>query len=698
MKILCISSQLETILSLKYSNYYFEYQCGNGFPLTTSLNNPSNNPSSSNPSNNPSNHSNKSSQHLIKLPIITSSPSLINLTIKLFYYDNLFNSYLLCSKNIKLKDLILNNLQTLEIKMDLNENFNNNENEDLTLLSSIIISTSYQMITSSCIELLELLTNGITINTLINFIDIPREDISLRILNEKGTCLALSNIKQQQSSSYFIFNPLVTNLEISIASKSTGVIQMPFEINTPMVLKLEGYPTGYILLCINSTHGHKKEIERTRTLLLDTISYYSSTAAAATNSVTDDIHSHQLKDSLPSSPLTSLSSTPKEKINEIINLPSNIIYHIQNLLLEGDEDISPNPTLLSSGIVYGPLISRLEIPKFSPSFLLNSFYSLPYGQNEHDITSLTKEIHHLPSNFRGILITENEYLSTKIKLRLSFLRTHDSITGSMATTSSIESNAIQEGPCGLYLASGVLREIDRTSHSLPESIKHPHGQVDLESDSIKCLFTCYLEGTLDHISQDIPNNFFHIGEKITCHVVIYSSNVQQEKITIPELKNNIEDTIDDFLPSVSILSHLSTSPEIVEDNFHDTHSIQSSSVMSISDTESQLESQSQSQRRNTNTNTHNLHNGPGNDIIQILTNQLYEKQRIIDRLLDEGTMKAEVKFSFLFHIPYFIVHISFFIFIFIDYIKTWCRNFSISKGNIKFKNKINRTSSSIKLS
>ena len=268
---------------------------------------------------------------------------------------------------------------------------------------------------------------------------------------------------------------------------------------------------------------------------------------------------------------------------------------------------------------------------------MNSFYSLPLHLTKEDTfgSHLSQEVNHrLPTDLHGILLTENEYLTTKLKFRLSFLRAHhftpSLIESSLATTSTVESNAIQEGPCGVYLASGILREVDRISHSLPESIKHhPSVEEGEEISSIKCLYTCYLEGTLDHIAQDIPDNFFQVGEKITCHVAIYSSSLPPTNPQRSEPLSSVEEEVE-FLPSVSVLSHLSTSAEVIDDN-------------EIADTNSTIALNPP--RRKSSSTTHTQGSSSdiiGGEIVHVLTNQLNEKQRIIEKLLDDGALKAEV--------------------------------------------------------
>jgi hypothetical protein len=688
MKLLCVSSRFLK-LPVEYERYVLEYQCGSGHVITVSSEDQ---------------NSDSNSSPIIRLPVITTSPSVTQLQMTLYYHpqrqdgdgegevegeDKGEDDHLILygSKTVKLKDI--NDLQTLEIKIDKTTNGELSSSPSPSSPSSITSQLSYEFISSSsCIEFLEFFSTGITINTMVNFIGIPREDVSLRILNEKGSCLALSTMKQSQSSSYFTFHSNLTNLEISIASKSTGVIQMPFDLQTPMVLKLEGYPTGYILLCLNCTTGHLKKkrasavgstgaTENTRTLLLDTISYQpaSTSVRPLASAPKDHPPVHDTADASPpadastdppseSTPVASkqskLSSPPKKQESKEqedspphMSLPSNLIFHLQNMLLAGEEETPPNPTLLSSGILYGPLISRLEIPKFSSSYLSNSFYSLPPDDPlSGQLTSEEKEKqgshHRLPTDLHGIMITENEFLTTKLKFRLSFLRTHQiaPTSSSLATASSVDSG-IPEGPCGVYLASGILREIDRTSHSLPESIKHlphPSSSSSSSSTSVKCLYSCYLEGTLDHIAEDIPDNFFQVGEKITCHVAIYSASIPP--ITASQELLEEEENAAEFLPSVSVLSHLSTSAEMVTDNDSATLSLFPHLNETPTDPHSNLVSnQLTSQRRKSssvNGGGGGAGAGAGAEVIQVLSNQLNEKQRIIERLLDEGAVKAEV--------------------------------------------------------
>lgn len=599
MKLLNVSPKIINIPK-EYENYFWELQCGNGVSITYEnegiiekeriLNN---------------------KKHLLtRLPLLTSLTTITQLTLTILCIIE-GDLIILGTKVVKLKD-ITENIETIEVKM---EQFGKDS-------ITVTLSLTYQFVNCSCIELLDFLTTGLTVNTMVNFVGIPREEVSLRILNDKGSCLAVTTIKQQQNSSYLIFNTSLNNLEISIASKSTGVVQMPFDINTPMVLKLDGYPTGYILLSINVTKGYQRETESVRTMILDTISYQSQTSSSSSSS------------SIPTTAVIGEESNVITTNSSESILPPNFVYHLQTLLIEGEENTPPNPTLLSSGILNGPLISRLEIPKFPPSFGLNSFYTLPTNKLTTQSQDESKS-YHLPTDINGIMITLNEYLTTKLKLRVSILKAHQSSNVNVyndretMTESSINlDQTVDEGPCGLYFASGVLYETERTSHSLPYAIKH----IDHKGDeSIKYLYSCYLEGVIDHVSDMIPNNTFQKGDKITCHVIIYSTYIAPTSSLSTELlplKENIENQ--ELLPSMSVLSHISSHPEIVTEP-----ELESNSIMRTS-----LSHQSIPNKSEDNSNLH---------VIQVLANQLQEKQRVIDRLLDEGVMKAEVKKFFTFN-------------------------------------------------
>mmetsp|Transcript_2270 Transcript_2270/g.3482 ORF Transcript_2270/g.3482 Transcript_2270/m.3482 type:complete len:787 (+) Transcript_2270:176-2536(+) len=540
MRGLLVSSKLINV-SREYADCSFEYQCGNSPAIV----------SSSDPA-----------APAVCVPLISSSPSAGHLVINVVHRIN-SEDKIIASRTIK----VTSSDQTQEEKFNLDKSSGDALNGTLMV--------EYKVEECSVLNAMSTLTRGQGLCISANFVGTPSEDLSIRVLDEKGVCVAMTSIIPPRASSFLVLHSELGDLELSVAGKNSGVFQVPFAVNIPMVVKLEAYPSGYILL-----HVQLLSPGTGRCVTLDTVN---------------------------------------------LDLPNGdgIIYHLESLLLDTDELAPVNTTAVCAGIVYGPILSRRELPPH-PSTVRNKFtYALSNVESSSDgAEEESKKPRVCDSGIRGLVLSPDS-ADSKVCLRLSVLRVLDSQRSSEET--------VLEGPCGVLLASCVLREIDRqgvsctgTTSKNVQELSDDVEQVKEATSGEDC-FTCIMGGEIDYVG-DNTDTPLAIGDRLSASVVV---GYILSNTLLPEQPKDDSQP----LPSESLLEDIS--PKCVIEPARPV-------LISSAPTSPQHEDTPQTSMSQSLPPGDSSLSAAGGSFVQLLSSELREKQRVIDRLLDDSTAKGEI--------------------------------------------------------
>jgi hypothetical protein len=449
----------------------------------------------------------------------------------------------------------------------------------------VMVKITYKLVMASVYDAVRELGNGQGICVSVSFIDTAKEDMSIRVLNEQGTCISMTTIDALTVSSFIVLHHEHKTMELSIAGKNSGVITVPIESDVPFVTKIESFPSGYVLLSVQVVHGHPG-----RVMCLDDV----------------------------------LIDPPKGE---------QYVYHIENIRMDVEETARFDQAKPCSGVVHGPIVSRVELPSYSQGSGRRIMYALPATPPlpVDDSLEEAEAVRVQPkalfdSGMRGLILSEDDP-AAPIRTRLSVIRVLDGHRDS--------DEQVNEGPCGVVLVSAILKEIDR---QCIETVVHADADANEPCSPTQAMleqsgypWRVAIGGDIDYVA-DLPELPYMVGDRLTASVIVSAiepppAAVEASEVT-DEDKLEAESRLHAMLMSsprapVQITESLPLLKQAAEevDKSVDTQSTGAHGAVSP-----QL----------------SLSMGAGGSIIQLLSDELKEKQRVIDRLLDDNSLKAEV--------------------------------------------------------
>jgi hypothetical protein len=516
---------------------------------------------------------------------VTTTSAVINLKVALILPSgDKFES------NVKLRES--DEIQSVDINIPLQS-------------TNVAIRVSFKFSQGDITHIANILSHGNVISILSSFYNEVPEDLSLRFLSEQGHCVGMTTMTNT-GMAIVVLHHEFENLELSVAGKTFGVCQIPIEFGLPMIVSFEGDSGGSIILCLNSM---KRKCDAFEAISINTVQC-------------------------------------EALLNRQLDYQSNLAYHLEILLSESQQFVGPNDSLICSGVVTAPLLSRLELPHPPTTFIERTIYSLPATKRPSSSHPLTISLGH------GVLLCPRDVgLGSKgIDLRLSILRLMP-----LSPHMGQEPNPLNESSA-ILLASCLLKETERIPISNDDKVR-----VRGESDAINVLFWGQVDVIRDH-----PDNPFSIGQKVSISTCLFqlpnqgnvsseaqsSSLVEKEPMPMPPSHTSPE--AENALPSLSELadiSHLAQATLELGDSLPIALSVSPSrQVLSTTSSRTHLQSpvlhQSGSnllgQSLSESGSGGGGGGGGGGGIIQLLSAELKEKQRIIDRLMNDNALKSEV--------------------------------------------------------
>lgn len=447
----------------------------------------------------------------------------------------------------------------------------------------VMVKMSYELVTSSVYDAIRHLGNGQGICVSVSFIDTMKEDLSIRVLNDQGTCISTTTIDTLAASSFIILHQEHKSMELSIAGKNSGVITVPIECAVPFVTKIDSYPEGYVLLSVQVVQGAPGRVLCLEDVLID---------------------------------------PPKGE---------QYVYHIENIRMDVEEEAHFDKTKSSKGVVYGPIVSRLELPSYSQGSGGRCMYALPSAVAvKTPIEEVTPQKTIFDNGIRGLILSQDDPVAP-VRVRLSVIRIIDSPKDS--------EEHFNEGPCGIVLVSAILKEIDRhIIETFDGDIEDDHNTKDgeespshliLEREKKQYPWQVPIGGAIDFVA-DLPLPYM-IGDRLTASMIL--------SVIEPPPEEHDADILEDKLEAESQLqAMLLASPRAPVEVTQSLPLLKQAAEMSVESASRSPVGVSKSQT----SPQLSLSVGAGGSIIQLLSDELKEKQRVIDRLLDDNQMKAEV--------------------------------------------------------
>ena len=554
MKVLKLLAKLINIHD-EFGNYFFEVQCGNG-PMVFA----------------------PSDAKEIIVPFVSSSATAAHLTVniigKVGSVKKLFGS-----KVAKIK--CTNHRETVDMLFA----------KDTGDQMDAMVKVTYELLPCPMFDAMSHLNHGQGLCVAVTFVDAMKEDLSVRVLNEQGSCLSMGTIDIRTMSVFMILHHEHKKMEVSIAGKNSGVITIPIEDNVPLVTKFDTFPSGYVLISMQLTPPSSG-----RVLCLDDVLF--------------DAPAHE-----------------------------QYVYHLENIRLGVDDSSSGNVSANSNGVLYGPILSRTEVPQVPTRQTGRVMYVLPRPRRKPESIGVEMGLHEKDDeplsltydNGIGGFIFSDDSLDTSVHTRLSIIR---------IITTDVDDESVREGPCGIVLVSAILKEVDREEcpGNVQDSSLSPtptnaverssEGKDDKEAwthrDSSRRARVS-IAGEIDYVA-DLPDLPFLIGDRLAASVFI-------GVIEPPPVVNDLEENDTDLLQAESSLEALKNpTPRVA---MEPVSMLPAPTLLSENPTSPQSRGKADGSALSVSV-------GAGGSIVQLLSDELKEKQRVINRLMDDNSAKAEV--------------------------------------------------------
>jgi len=413
------------------------------------------------------------------------------------------------------------------------------------------------------------------------------EDLSLRLLNSEGLCLACGSIPATGSSSTLLLlseQHKDQSLELAVAGEAAGVFSIPQALEDPLVVQhcSEEGGKGSSLLVSTRMHVH-------------------------TGNCTVGADQQGQSQLLSFGSLRLLPATGDRPFPPA----SMLVCYLETAT--GEHDCPPESSVLA-GVVRGPLLSRLDLPP--PSTPMRSGQYLLAGRSpppttaKDMATTLQELLEQCPNNLLYSKQLSSLSANGQMAVRLTILAVQVESAG-----------GDDDAPCAHLVATCQLSEVSRSSATANNESSPP---TDGTSDqSIAVL----LRGVVESVAevQDSPP-LMSKGDtvELACAVLPVGEAVIKPVDDTPRVST-----------AVSLKSSHSVKLELEPAQLLDL-----SDQCSAQGQEGQPNELDPLHRKDEGPKLDNVSTGSEKQLIDVLTNELQEKQRLVDRLLSENNAKS----------------------------------------------------------